>query len=135
MDTSHARRAVDVLRRQSRQLARLVDDLLDASRITSGKLDIRRERLDLVELLQQVVDTFHDITERQAQRLTFEMPDHPVWIDGDAVRLTQVFANLIDNATKYTLVGGSITVRCVKRPDGDRHRGDRHGPRTAAAIS
>jgi len=117
VDTSHARRAVDVLRRQSRHLARLVDDLLDASRITSGKVDIRRERLDLVELLQQVGETFHDITERQTQRLTFEVPDRPVWIDGDAVRLTQVFANLIENATKYTPSGGSITVRCLPRQD------------------
>ena len=118
VDTSHARRAVDVLRRQSRHLTRLVDDLLDASRIAKGKLDIRRERLDLVELLQQVGETFDDITERQAQRLIFEMPDHPVWIDGDAVRLTQVFVNLIDNATKYTPSGGSITIRCIKRQDG-----------------
>jgi len=117
-ETSRARRAVDVLRRQSRHLARMVDDLLDAGRIASGKLGVQRERLDLVELLQQVVDTFRGITEKQAQRLTLQLPARPVWIDGDAVRLTQVFANLIDNAAKYTPSSGTITVRCVERRGG-----------------
>jgi signal transduction histidine kinase len=107
---ARAERAVDVLARQSRHLARLADDLLDAGRVASGKLRLETRRVNLVEIVSDAIETCRGKIDERALGLTIDLSDRPIWIEGDAVRLTQAFCNLIDNATKYTPRGGRIAV-------------------------
>ena len=99
-----------ILRRQANHLARLVDDLLDVSRVTSGKITLQRAPLDLAELVQRCVQAL-DVSIR-SQRLAVDVvtPASPVIVDGDPVRLEQVAVNLIANAIKYTPAGGNLRV-------------------------
>lgn len=99
-----------IIHRQTHHLARLVDDLLDVSRITRGKVQLRRERLDLRGVLQQVFTLIRPVAEGRQLRLETLLPDSPLWMQADATRLEQVFMNLLDNATKYTDAGGAVTV-------------------------
>ena len=109
-----------IMERQIRHLIRLVDDLLEVSRITRGLIDIQREPLDLGVILQSVVDANRPLLDASHHELTIELPDEPITVTGDAVRLTQVFANLLTNATKYTNPGGRIRVALERA--GDRAR-------------
>jgi CheY-like chemotaxis protein/nitrogen-specific signal transduction histidine kinase len=100
--------ARDVLGRQIAHLVRLVDDLLDVSRIATGKISLRREPVDLAGVVARAVETaLPQVTERR-QRLTVSVPPEPLWVDGDPVRLAQVVANLLANAVKYTGEEGRI---------------------------
>jgi signal transduction histidine kinase/ActR/RegA family two-component response regulator len=103
-------RLTAVMERQVSHLIRLVDDLLELSRITRGIIDVRREPLDLSRVIQAAIDTCRPAIEANRHELHVEMPDEPVVIAGDAVRLTQVFSNLLGNAAKYTNPGGCIRV-------------------------
>jgi CheY-like chemotaxis protein len=109
-DASLRQTAHRVMDRQLRHLVRLVDDLLDMSRITRDKLRLRREHLELVPVLQQAIETSRPMIEAANQRLSLELPDGPIVLYGDHVRLTQLFGNLINNASKYTESGGTISV-------------------------
>jgi CheY-like chemotaxis protein/two-component sensor histidine kinase len=102
-------RTVEVVGRQADHLAHLVDDLLDVSRVNPGRIRLRRGALDLREILEQS----HDAVRGKAQlhRLTISLPTEPIPVQGDAVRLRQVFVNLLDNAVKFTQRGRGITVR------------------------
>ncbi|MFO1397735.1 MAG: response regulator [Burkholderiales bacterium] len=99
-----------VIERQVSQLVRLVDDLLDASRITSGKLSLRKDRVDLAGVVSAAVDAQRPSAEARQQQLSVTVPQEPVWIHGDAMRLTQVFQNIINNAIKFTPTRGHVTV-------------------------
>jgi signal transduction histidine kinase/ActR/RegA family two-component response regulator len=104
-----------VMERQIQHLVRLVDDLLEVSRITRGLIQIQREPLDLATILQSAIDTSRPIVEGAGHHLTIDMagsdsPDGAIVVSGDVVRLTQVFANLLTNAAKYTNTGGHITL-------------------------
>lgn len=114
---SRKRRLVPVLDRQVGHLTRLVDDLLDISRIAEGKLALETRTLDLVHLVRQVVDDHRRELDAAELQLEMRLPDEPLWIDGDPSRLTQTVANLIGNAAKYTEPGGDVRVR-VQRVDG-----------------
>lgn len=103
--------------RQVAHLERLVDDLLDIARINRDLLQLRREPLDLHAVLDQVVESCQPLAKKSGVRLAAELAPQPIHVDGDAVRLTQVFANLVNNACKYTDAGGSVSV--VTRVDGD----------------
>ena len=103
-----AARSLEVIDRQVRQLVRLVDDLLDVSRITHGRIELRRNRILLAPLLATAMETTLPQMESMAHRLKLDVPTEPVYINGDAQRLTQVFGNLLNNACKYTSAGGSI---------------------------
>ncbi len=92
------------------QLVRLTDDLLDVSRITRDQIDLRREQIDLRLALQSAVETTQPLVDVAGHTLTFEMPRDPIWVDADAARMTQAFANLLNNAVKYTDRGGRITI-------------------------
>ncbi|MBC7414856.1 MAG: response regulator [Herminiimonas sp.] len=94
--------------RQLTQLVRLVDDLLDVSRITQGKLDLRKERIDLRTVVNAAVETSRPVIEQAGHELAIVMPDEPIFVDGDAARLAQVMSNLLNNAAKYTYRGGRI---------------------------
>lgn len=98
----------EMMDRQVNHLARLVDDLLDISRITRGKVDLRKEVVDLVEILARAVETARPVIDGGRHRLVVSQPGHPVWITADAVRITQVVGNLLNNAAKYSDQEGEI---------------------------
>jgi two-component system, sensor histidine kinase len=100
----------DIGRRQIRHLARMVDDLLDVSRITSNKVTLRRERHDLRRPLLAALDTARPLAEARGQTLQVTLPPATLLVDGDLTRLEQVFSNLLNNAVKYTDRGGRISV-------------------------
>jgi signal transduction histidine kinase len=111
--------ARQIIRRQIRHLARLVDDLLDVARITSGKIVLRRERLDLRELAADAVRANHPAAAAQGHRMTLAPSDeHPVMVDADPVRIEQVLSNLLSNAIKYTSPGGHIAVSVMRSEQG-----------------
>ena len=103
-------RARDVIARQVTQLQRLVDDLMDATAIATGKIVLRRERVDLGPVVQNAVDSARGLADGRRQSLALSTPGSPVWIDADGARLHQVFSNLLTNAIKYTPPGGAIHV-------------------------
>jgi len=104
--------------RQIRHLVRLVDDLLEVSRITRGLIEIQREYLDLSSIIQAAVDTSKPLLDAAGHTLNVEFPPERIIVHGDGVRLTQVFSNLLANAAKYTDAGGQVAIRV--RRQGDR---------------
>jgi len=102
--------ASDVIGRQVTHLARLVDDLLDVSRITSGKIRLENAALELNTLVRAAADAQRPTVQSYGHELALNLPDHPVPLSGDTTRLTQVVVNLLTNAAKYTPRGGRIAV-------------------------
>jgi signal transduction histidine kinase/DNA-binding response OmpR family regulator len=100
--------ARDVIDRQVTQLARLVDELLDVSRISQGKIVLKKEPVELAKVIAHSVETVRPMIDVREQRLTVEVSAGPVWVMGDFARLSQVVANLLNNACKYTPEGGRI---------------------------
>jgi PAS domain S-box-containing protein len=103
-------RARDVAARQISHHTRLVDDLLDVSRITRGKIQLCRERIDLVQLVRDAAEDHRANVESAGIRLVLELPPEAIEIVGDRIRLSQVVGNLLDNARKFTPAGGEIVV-------------------------
>lgn len=103
-----AERAREIMERQLQQLVRLVDDLLDLSRIQGGKVELREEVIDLREPVRRGWETAQAIIDAHGHRLDAQLPSEPYWIKGDSDRLSQVIANLLTNAAKYTDRAGSI---------------------------
>ena len=99
-----------MLERQVRRVTQLVDDLLDVSRITQGRLHLQRERTDLRDVVRNAIQTLESDIKQRNHRLTTVLPDAPVWLQADPGRLEQVFVNLLANASKYTDMGGELTV-------------------------
>ncbi|MGQ0639743.1 MAG: response regulator [Gemmatimonadaceae bacterium] len=106
--------ALSVMERQLGHLVRLVDDLLDVSRITTGKLELRTERGDLGDILRHAVETAQPEINRKEHKLVVDLPTTGLPIDGDPTRLTQIFANLLHNASKFTDRGGQLTLRVAR---------------------
>ncbi len=104
-----------VVERQVRQLARLVDDLLDVSRVTLGKIRLRRDRVVLRELIEHALEASAPLIEERAHQVTMDLPDEPVVLRGDSERLEQVLTNLLNNAAKYTPPEGRIEVAAGRR--------------------
>ena len=104
-----AARAREVMERQIKQLVRLVDDLLDVSRITADKILLRREPLDLARLMSTAVESIMPLATAAGHTLDVHLPSSPVFVNGDGARLVQVFANVLNNAVKFTLRGGHIS--------------------------
>jgi len=100
--------ALSAIERQLRQMARLIDDLVDVARITSNRLDLRTERVDLAAVLRAAVETSSTLVKAGGQELTVALPDEPICLDADPVRLAQAVSNLLNNAAKYTEPGGRI---------------------------
>jgi signal transduction histidine kinase/ActR/RegA family two-component response regulator len=107
-DAALRQRALDIMGRQLRQMVRLIDDLLDVSRITTGKLLLHRERVDLLRVLNDAVEIAQPMLEARRHAFEQALPPGPIYIEADATRLAQVFANLLNNAAKYTPDGGQI---------------------------
>jgi PAS domain S-box-containing protein len=98
----------DVIDRQVRQLSRLVDDLLDVSRITSGKIELRRERIALSAAVRLALESSRPMIDRGNHELTLGLPAEPLWLEADLARIAQVISNLLNNAARYTRAGGHI---------------------------
>ncbi|HEY5677556.1 MAG TPA: PAS domain S-box protein, partial [Myxococcales bacterium] len=105
-----ARRAREVLRRQTEHLTRLVDDLLDVTRISRGKIVLHRERLELREIVRRTTDDLASLFERRGIALAVEHAPGPIWVDADGTRVAQVLGNLLQNAAKFTRPGGRVSV-------------------------
>jgi len=97
-----------VMERQTHQLIALVDDLLDISRITRGKFELRRCRVNLNEVIDSAVEASRPLIDDNLHQLEISLPEHPITIDADPHRLAQVVSNLLNNAAKYTVDGGTI---------------------------
>ena len=108
--------ARDVVARQNRHLTRLIDDLLDVSRITRGKLTLQKETVEIREVAQLAVETVRPLIEARQHQLTVALPELPFHVEGDAVRLTQVISNLLANSAKYTDEGGLIELLVEPKP-------------------
>ncbi|NUO51278.1 MAG: hypothetical protein HOV80_20665 [Polyangiaceae bacterium] len=112
-----AARTKEVMDRQLRHMTRLVDDLLDVSKITQGSVRLALEPTDAVEVARQAVETVGKLVEQRKHTLILTLPDAPVTIHADGVRLTQVLVNLLNNAAKYTNPGGHIAFAMVVEDD------------------
>jgi CheY-like chemotaxis protein len=113
--------ANEILDRQTRHMGRLVDELLDVSRISQGKIQLHKERLDLVPLVAQTVEDYRGSLENSRLRLELQLPREAIWIDGDPTRLAQVVGNLVQNACKFTNAGGQVDIEV--RPEVETQRG------------
>jgi signal transduction histidine kinase/DNA-binding response OmpR family regulator len=103
--------AGDVMDRQVRHLTRLVEELLDVARISQGKIQLNKEPIDLAAVIAQSVETAQPFIDARGHTLTVDLPDTPVWLQGDFARLAQVVSNLLHNAAKYSEDGGRILLR------------------------
>jgi PAS domain S-box-containing protein len=111
-------RTVSMMDRQMTHLVRLVDDLLDVSRITGGKLELRRQKVLLTDVLESAVESSRTFIEAHRHELAIDLRAHDLLVDGDADRLAQVFSNLLLNSAKYTDAGGVITLM-LERENGE----------------
>jgi PAS domain S-box-containing protein len=107
--------ANDVVDRQSKQLSRLVEDLLDVARIDRGRVALKMERLNLASVLARACDAAKPLIEQKHHSLSIQSADDHLWIDGDPARLEQIIGNLLSNAAKYTPEGGAILVACWRK--------------------
>jgi PAS domain S-box-containing protein len=110
--------AYDVLERQAGHMSRLLDDLLDISRITRGALELKKEPMSFGRVVETAIEAARPFIDAKGHELTVEMPEQPVWLVADAVRLAQVFSNLVINAAKFTPPGGHITLEATRTPEG-----------------
>lgn len=111
-------RALEIAKRQAHQLARLVDDLMDVSRVTRGKIVLRRKPVHAYEVLREVVEAQRVMFDRKSQRLELAIPERgDGWVNADPARLEQIIVNLLDNASKYTEEHGTIRVEAENRGD------------------
>jgi PAS domain S-box-containing protein len=108
MQSERMRMCRDVIGRQLGQMSRLVDDLLDVGRITSGKIHIELAPVELSSTLSAAIEAIEPFARSRAQALTFDVPSEPTWVSGDAARLQQIVGNLLNNAVKFTERGGHI---------------------------
>ncbi|MFW6093804.1 MAG: ATP-binding protein [Pseudomonadota bacterium] len=111
------RRAVQVVSRQIAHLTRLVDDLLDIARINTGRIELRLEVVDMVELARQSADNVRPRFDERGVNFLCALGDEPLWVDADASRIVQVIDNLLDNAAKYTDRGGRVELRLERERD------------------
>jgi signal transduction histidine kinase len=113
-DPAAAASARQLLERQLKQLVRLIDDLFDVSRITQGRLELRKEKLDLAVALKMAVETSRPLIESRQHTLHVGAQPDTFFVDADATRIAQVFANLLNNSAKYSPSGSSITARITR---------------------
>jgi signal transduction histidine kinase/ActR/RegA family two-component response regulator len=106
--------AEDIIDRQVSNLVRMVEDLLDVSRITQGKIRLELERLSIAEAVASAVETSRPLIDSRRHHLQVRVPQEPVWITGDQARLAQVLGNLLNNAAKYTPDGGTIWITALR---------------------
>jgi signal transduction histidine kinase len=106
-----------IIERQVRHMVRLVDDLLDVSRIARGRVELRRERVSLAEVVRRAAEAVRPLVDERGHALALDVPTQPVMVHGDPVRLEQVFSNLLHNAARYTDPGGRLAVSLSSEAD------------------
>ncbi|HET7400571.1 MAG TPA: ATP-binding protein, partial [Usitatibacter sp.] len=111
-------RAREVIGRQAEHLARLVDDLLEMSRITQGKVVLQRKPVTLASLVEAAVEVARPFVDKSAQHLEVRLPAEPVWLEVDPVRMSQVIGNVLHNASKFTPAGGRIAIAADRGAEG-----------------
>lgn len=111
------KRAVDAMTRQVSHITRLVDDLLDVARVSRGKVELKLEPCDVVQIVEQTAEDYRPTVEVKGVELRVLTPSEPIWVRGDVARLAQVIGNLLHNATKFTSTGNHICVK-VQEEDG-----------------
>lgn len=116
-DPERVERLRETMQRQVAHVVRLVDDLMDVSRIKSNKLHLNKGRVELSTVLRDALEVAGPHCEELGHRIDVRLPSESLWLDADRVRLTQVFGNLLTNACKYTLPGGSIWLRAAREAD------------------
>jgi PAS domain S-box-containing protein len=109
--------ATNIIDRQTEHMTRLVDDLLDVSRITRGTIELRKERIDIASILKGAVEASSTLIGKAHHQLRVTPPAEPLYVEGDPTRLTQVLTNLLDNAAKYTDPGGRIWLSAEREGD------------------
>jgi signal transduction histidine kinase/ActR/RegA family two-component response regulator len=112
-DIQATQRAIDIMERQLRQMVRLVDDLLDVSRINTGKFTIKSGRVELKAVVNDALEVVRPYIELHGHDLVIDLPDRPVFLHGDATRLAQILSNLLNNAAKYTNRGGRVSLKAT----------------------
>ncbi|GGZ43099.1 response regulator [Asticcacaulis endophyticus] len=120
----------DMMDRQMTHLVRLIDDLLDVSRVSQGKIDLRRERIDLQDVIKAALETSRPAIDAGRHEFSLDMPDEAIPVNGDLTRLAQVVSNLLNNAAKYTPDGGKIRLTLTR----DGHEARIHVADTGLGI-
>ena len=110
-------RALGIIERQTIRQIRLVDDLLDVNRISQGRIELKREQIDLREPIKHAIEAFHSAIESNAIRFQYDGPDRQVLASADPVRIEQIISNLLDNALKSTRSGDSIEISLTRQQD------------------
>lgn len=111
--TERRKEAYDIIARQVRHMAHLVDDLLDVSRISHGKIELHKKRITLAETINNALETAIPLIEENKHELSVHLPKETLWLDADLTRLSQLFANLLNNAAKYTPPGGQLRLEAT----------------------
>ncbi len=104
----------EMMERQVDHMVRLVDDLMEVSRITRGKIELRTERVELAAIVRSAIETSRPLMQDASHRLSVTLPPEPLWLNADSVRLAQVLANLLNNAAKYTPERGEISLHAAR---------------------
>jgi len=117
VDAATVERSREMMERQVHHLVRLVDDLLDVSRVMRGKIELRRERVELATVVARAVETVQPLVDAQGHELSVRLPNESLLLDADPVRLTQVVGNLLTNAAKYTEANGRIRLTAEREGD------------------
>jgi len=107
-DSADAAEIREMMDRQLVHLVRLIDDLLDVSRVSQGKIELRKERIQVADVVRSALESSQPLIESARHSLTVDVPHDPIWLDADLTRLAQVVGNLLNNAAKYTPEGGRI---------------------------
>lgn len=115
-DPAVQHQTLGIVERQVHRLARLIDDLLDVSRISTGKIDLRREQVPLRRIVENAVEVARPLFDARRHELTVSLPLEEIWLEADAARLEQVLSNLLNNAAKFTGDGGKVWIS-AERPD------------------
>ena len=116
-DTEEVERLRMLMERQVRQMTRLIDDLMDVSRIARGKIQLHKQRLDLIGVLSEAVDLAKPLFEAAGVRVTLALPQDPLYVEGDVSRLAQVFGNVLNNAAKFTGRDGVVWITAEKQDE------------------
>jgi PAS domain S-box-containing protein len=116
-DANILKEAHDTIERQLAQMVRLVEDLLDVSRITHDRLELRRSDVELSAVIQQAVEVARPLIDSASHNLIIELPDEPIYLHADRARLAQVFGNLLNNSSRYTRSGGTISLTAARMDD------------------
>ncbi len=109
--------AAGIIERQAEQMKNLINDLTEAARISANKIELKKEPLELAEVIRRSIEGVRPLIDGRGHALTLQLPKEPLWVNGDPTRLMQIFMNIIANATKYTEPKGSIWIRLAQEGD------------------